>query len=306
MTFCGKTKQEIASIELEDCCNASRLYGMLSFAKSFSKDRIMISSMDKQVILCAGTCLQRFGIHPDKIEYAINGRTKTLLINDRLVTDRILSDFGYSGDEPNYRLLSQNFRCEKCKPAFFSGSFMSGGNITEPARNYRLEFSTHRYAYYTDFSLLLNSAGFHPKLSERKSLKRVIYFKDSEQIEDFLVYIGAQNAAMEVMNEKIYKGVINRVNRQTNCENANIDKIVKASEADRIKIARIFSSAGEESLSGDLREIAMLRVDNPELSLAEIGKLIQPNLSKSGVNHRLNRIRAIANEIMGYSHDEHG
>jgi len=297
MTFCIKTKLEIASTEYADCCNASFIYGVLSFAKAFSKDRIVVSTANNEVLEFIKNSLLRFGIQNDKLTLSENSRSVSLSIFDNQVTDRLLSDFGYSGDEPNYRILEQNFLCDKCRAAFFAGCFLIGGNITEPSKNYHLEFTTHKYVFLRDFVGLLNSANFYPKDSKRKSLKRIVYFKDSSQIEDFLAYIGAQDAAMNVMNEKIYKDVINRVNRQTNCENANIDKIIRSSEEDRRRIEYIFSTSGKEHLPPELREIAVLRLANPELSLSELGKLTEPPLSKSGVNHRLNRIRSIAVQL---------
>ncbi len=303
MTFCRRVKQEIsANAEFDNCCNAAHLYGILSFSKNFAKEEIVLSVLDREVLDHIVDCFRLFGISLDEDCISKQSRSYCLTIQNPMTIDRILSDFGYSGDEPNYRILDQNFMCDGCKAAYVSGCFLTGGTVTEPSRSYHLEFSTRKYSFSNDFYDLLTSCGFSPKVSERKSLNRMIYFKDSGQIEDVLTFMGAHSASMEVMNEKIYKDMINKVNRQTNCETANIDKIVQASEEDRKLISFVYTEAGESYFSENLREIAKLRVENPELSLVDLGKLLDPVLSKSGVSHRLRRIRHEAENLREQKH----
>ena len=297
MTFCRKSKIEIASNEYTGCCNAAHLYGILSFAKSFTKDEINITALDSEVVVHILSQLTSFGINPSKIKQSKKDETFILTIDDRKVVDRILLDFGYSGDEPNYRFLESNIQCENCRAAYIAGCYLSGGTITEPSKSYHLEFTTHKYLFFTDFLALLKSAGFEPKRTQRNTSTRIVYFKDSSQIEDFLTYIGAFSSAMELMNEKIYKDVVNHVNRQTNCENANIDKILLSSEKDRNDIEYIFGTVGKNYLTESLRQIAELRIEHKELSFTDLGALMEPMLTKSGVSHRMHRIRLIADEL---------
>ena len=127
----------------------------------------------------------------------------------------------------------------------------------------------------------------------------VVYFKESEAIEDILNRMGAQQAAFALMNVKILKTIINKTNRVTNCETANIDKTVSAATRQAAAIEKIVAHSGWESLPEELRELARLRLDYPELSLRELAGLCRPPLTRSGVNHRLERIMRLAEKITG-------
>jgi len=112
-----------------------------------------------------------------------------------------------------------------------------------------------------------------------------------------MTYMGATNCSLQLMNVKIYKDVRNKVNRVTNCETANIEKTVAAAAAQLEDINYIFDTRGIDFLSDDLRELAELRADNPEMSLRELGEALSTPLTRSGVNHRLKRLSKIADEL---------
>jgi len=134
------------------------------------------------------------------------------------------------------------------------------------------------------------------KFSERKS-QAFLYCKESEQIADFLTYIGATKHSMELMNVIIYKGIRNNVNRAVNCVSANIDKTTRVAGKQMRDIEYILSveaSTKKSLLSPQLREVAMIRRDNADMSLGEIGEALELPISKSGVNHRMKRIGEIA------------
>ena len=124
-----------------------------------------------------------------------------------------------------------------------------------------------------------------------------LYTKNSEHAADFLTYIGATRSAMEIMNIKIYKDFRSGINRVVNCEAANLGKTVAASAEQIAWIRAIEEKKGPEFLSPELRELARVRRENPDISLSELGKLLNPPLSRSGVNHRLERLKKIAEEI---------
>ena len=135
-----------------------------------------------------------------------------------------------------------------------------------------------------------------PKRMRRKG-DHVLYYKDSGQIEDFLTLIGAAAASLEMMNVKIMKDIRNSVNRVNNCENANLDKSIAAGARQAEAIRRIARHGGLKQLPEELRPLAQLRMDNPDLSLRELGQALQPPLSRSGVCHRLARICRFADEL---------
>ncbi len=299
MTFCAECKTDICKKGVpEGCCAVSRLYGALLFGKSFDKSLIRVSSEHPFVTEHIVDCLHELGVRDGDMTCGSNARERFIKISDRFVVDRILSDFGYSGDELSLRIKEDNFLCERCRGSFVAGCFLTGGTVTSPSSGYHLEFSSHRRNLIKDLKAFLEGCGFAPKEAER-GYARILYFKDSAQIEDMLTFMGAQNASLELMNAKIYKDLVNSVNRRTNCENANIDKIVNSSARDGELISYIFETAGESYLPEGLREVARLRLERPELSLEELGLALDKKLTKSGVSHRLRRIRSEANSLRG-------
>ena len=121
--------------------------------------------------------------------------------------------------------------------------------------------------------------------------------KESEQIEDFLTLIGAPVSSMKLMEVKVVKTVRNHVNRTTNCETANLNKTVSAAAAQLQDIRYILENAGLSYLDPDLRELAELRLQNPEMSLRELSQTLSAPISRSGVNHRLKRIGEAARRL---------
>lgn len=184
--------------------------------------------------------------------------------------------------------------------AFLRGVFVSCGSVTDPNKEYHLELvlpENDRTPALLDF---IAEHGMSLKETARggaRSKKTVLYAKESELIEDCLTYIGAANHSMEIMQVKIVKDFRNRVNRSVNCENANLDKTVAASNKSTADIKYIFSTMGADWLSPDLRETARLRVENPEMSLSELCGIFPEKISRSGLNHRLKKLSKLAEEL---------
>ena len=183
---------------------------------------------------------------------------------------------------------------------FLAGVFVSCGSVTDPNKEYHLELvlpENDRTPALLDF---IAEHGMSLKETARggaRSKKTVLYAKESELIEDCLTYIGAANHSMEIMQVKIVKDFRNRVNRSVNCENANLDKTVAASNKSTADIEYIFSTMGADWLSPDLRETARLRVENPEMSLSELCGMFPEKISRSGLNHRLKKLSKLAEEL---------
>ena len=179
--------------------------------------------------------------------------------------------------------------------AFLRGVFVSCGSVTDPNKEYHLELvlpENDRTPALLDF---IAEHGMSLKETTRggaRSKKTVLYAKESELIEDCLTYIGAANHSMEIMQD-----FRNRVNRSVNCENANLDKTVAASNKSTADIEYIFSTMGADWLSPDLRETARLRVENPEMSLSELCGIFPEKISRSGLNHRLKKLSKLAEEL---------
>ncbi len=184
-------------------------------------------------------------------------------------------------------------RCDVCRMVFWRTLFTVYGSVTDPAKSYHMEFSFYYEEERDTVQGLLEDSGFEFRSSTRKN-KYILYVKDSAVIEDFLVYVGASGAAFDVMNSKIVHEFRNSVNRQVNCDTANIEKQLQAVKKYTDAISALIDSGKIDSLPADLKETALLRIENDQLSLTDLGKLMNPQVSKSGVRHRLERILEFA------------
>ena len=195
-----------------------------------------------------------------------------------------------NGDKPADGLI-QN---ECCLAAFLRGVFLSCGSLTDPNKEYRLEFvcPSHLMAQY--LYGFLSGIIENPKIAERDGVYYV-YYKHSEAVEDMLTLVGAANAALEVMEIKVEKDMRNKLNRVNNFENANLAKTVNAAVDQTEAIEKIIAAGKLDSLSEALRETAVLRKDNPDSSLSQLCEI--SGCSRSGLNHRLKRLIEIANEL---------
>ncbi len=179
--------------------------------------------------------------------------------------------------------------------AFLRGAFLSGGSVTDPAKRYHLELTTSHYKVSRETCALLLDAGFSPKETTRGG-NSILYFKQSDMIEDFLTAIGAPVCAMGVMEAKVEKDLRNGVNRRVNCETANLTKVVDASMEQVAAIRKLQKQGRLKELPPKLRETAKLRLDNPEATLQELAAMQDPPVSKSAMNHRMRKLVALAEE----------
>lgn len=186
---------------------------------------------------------------------------------------------------------------------YITGVFLGVGILSNPYRDYHLEFSFDSEELRDGFSALLSQYELEAKYFERGD-KPALYFKNSEAISDFLKIIGANEEAFAFEDIRIVKEVKNDVQRRVNLETANITKTVVASQKLIDCIELIQRDRGLSTLPDALREIAQLRWEEPDLSLKELGERLDPPISKSGVNHRLSRLLAICKKIDKTSNPE--
>ncbi len=175
------------------------------------------------------------------------------------------------------------------------GLFIKNGFLTDPAKEYQLEFTISDENDAARLLAALYRKGFVFKLSQRRNLF-VVYTRNSETIEDFLATIGAQNTCLEIMSNKVVKDIRNRVNRIRNCESANIAKAAKATGQHITAINKLISNGKYDFLSDDLKYVAQIKMDNPELSLSELAAITEPPMTKSSLNRRLKKLCDMANQ----------
>lgn len=174
-------------------------------------------------------------------------------------------------------------------------AFIKSGSIADPKKEYHLEilFKTKKNA--TEFANLLENFEINSKVI-KKGKGYITYIKDSEDIVNFLALIGANNGVLRFEEARVLKEARNNVNRIVNCETANLNKTLSAANNQINAIKELKRRHKFNLLTNELKEIAELRLKNPDLSYDEIGKLLEKPLSKSGVSHRLNKIIKISEE----------
>ena len=177
--------------------------------------------------------------------------------------------------------------------AFLRGAFLSGGSVTDPAKRYHLELTTSHYKVSRETCALLLDAGFSPKETTRGG-NSILYFKQSDMIDDFLTAIGAPVCAMGVMEAKVEKDIRNGINRRVNCDAANVDKAVAASREQVEALTRLTDAGIVATLPVKLQEVAVARLLQPELSLSELAETFDPPLTKSCLNHRMRKLMELA------------
>lgn len=303
MSFSSQIKDEIIKTsEMPECCIHSMAYGMLLFARSFNLSEISLLTDNEAVA----------GKYVDLTQRVSGIKARTLVseagkytVTFETAADRkaVLSAFSSSGTERVQRIdrgnLSNDFVSENgeyncCDAAFIKGAFLSCGTASDPNKSYHLEFVVPYKTLSMDLMKILNDYGIKAKHMVRRYVN-VIYIKDSESIEDLLALMGAHNAALEIMNIKIYKDIRNITNRRNNFENANLSRTAYAAFDQISAIEKIKENGIYPTLSDELKLIANIRYENPDASLRDIGEMCDPPLSRSAVNHRLKKLIALAN-----------
>lgn len=301
MSFSSEVKSELLSVEIEkDCCLHAFCYGFLLCSRSFSFREISILTEHKEIAeKYADTISKVCDVQPDIIKSdAGKYRIEIKKAEDRA---KIMSKFGYDAKSRTMRINYANIADDCCKSAFLRGAFLSCGTVNDPNKRYHLEFVLSYKNLIKDLAFFISEfeefeMELDPKIIQRNS-NYVMYFKGSEVIEDILTAMGAVNSSLNVMGVKMYKDMRNNVNRKLNFENANLDKTVGAASKQIEAIQKIKNTIGISRLPEELREIAKIRYDNPDMSLRELSESLTVSLSRSGVNHRLKKICDIADSI---------
>ena len=301
MSFSSDVKNELLSVEIEkSCCLHAFCYGFLLCSRGFSYRDISILTEHRQIAeKYSNTISAACKVTPSVMKSnAGKYRVEIKSADDRA---KVMSAFGYDLKSRTLRINYANILNECCKSAFLRGAFLSCGTVNDPNKRYHLEFVLPYKNLIKDLALFISEfdefqMDFEPKIIRRNS-NYVIYFKGSEAIEDILTAMGAVNSSLEFMGAKMYKDMRNNVNRKLNFESANLDKTVGASSKQIEAINKIKSTVGIAKLPEELREIAKLRYDNPDMSLRELSENLTVPISRSGVNHRLKKICDIADSI---------
>ena len=292
MSFSGDAKAEICRQKIErTCCAIAECCGILMYCNTFTAEKIRISTMNSDFINRLPKLFRKaFDIEFDCIPAEKTQGRKNLMITQPEKIRKICNSFGFEMQETialhvNFALLEE----ECCKVSYIRGAFLAGGSVTNPEKGYHLELSTSHKSAARETCSILQEMSFQPGESSRAG-NTLLYFKQSDHIADFLTTIGAPLTAMGVMTAKVDKEMRNTVTRQINCDSANADKTVAAAQEQISAIRRFSARYGLDALPEDLKAAALLRITNPESSLADLAKLSMPPVSKSCLSHRLKKI----------------
>lgn len=212
-----------------------------------------------------------------------------------LMACKLLDEQGEIGENlsPARNLVTQNSCCRR---AFIRGAFLAAGSLSDPEKFYHFEIVCTALAKARQLQTIIASFGIDAKIVIRKKYY-VVYIKEGDQIVEILNVMEAPIALMELENIRILKDMRNSVNRQVNCETANINKTVSAAVKQIEDINYIKDIIGLDGLPENLEEIAQARLERPDATLKELGDALNPPVGKSGVNHRLRKLSILAEEL---------
>lgn len=293
MSFSTEVKNELCRVSMQrECCTRAEAYGAMLHASAFSHKEIRLSTENAAVARRLQALLQRAFFIDCAPERA--GRKLVFALTEPMQIGRVFDALGYDRKSHIAYHINRNVLEEDCCiAAFLRGAFLMAGTVAGPDKKSHLELkSTHQSLAGEETSLMLD-LGLAPKQARRASAQ-LLYFKDSASVEDFLTRIGAPHAAMELMQAKVEKNLRNTINRQVNCETANLVKAADASARQIAAIKSVLREGGEEAFPDNLRETVRLRLSYPTDSLTELARRFDPPISKPGLSHRLKKITEFA------------
>lgn len=281
MSYSSELKQQIITSDIKsNCCAVAELTALLLMHEENN-----FKSEDKNFI-------RRIN--------ALASKAKNLKIKKRLYCGRNKKGAFYRGIEI---YCEEEYSCDEmqkkfcCGNAFLRGCFLYSGYIASPDKQARAEIAFKNEIAAEFCKKQLHQYGISYSVAFRNG-KEIVYIKSVSGVSDFLAHIGAIGAMLEFENRNIIKKGNCDANRMMNCDNANLDKSIAAAERQIELISAFMKTATFETIPEQLKEIAVLRVQNESLSLKELGQLTMPVLSKSGVAHRLKKIEEMANKIL--------
>lgn len=289
MSFSADVKEELEKvIPASRHCQLAELAALIYFGCKISEDaeggyEVEVTSENPFVARKYFTLLKK--------TYIINGNVESKALQAVKILDENGSLSGML-EEVNPVLIKKS--C--CKRAYLRGAFLCLGSMSDPHKGYHLEFVCEYEPWAEQIRQVIGSFDLEAKIIKRKKYY-VVYLKEGEGIVDLLNVMGAHRLLMELENLRVEKEVRNSINRQVNCEAANITKTVTAASKQIEDILYLQRHYGLSNLPDNLRQMAETRLEHPESSLQELGGYLNPPVGKSGVNHRLRKISEIAEKL---------
>lgn len=271
---------------------------MLLFGRAFSLSEIsLMTELESVAEHYSAGIRDLTGITPE-MQVSKAGNYK-VSIPTRAERVKLLNFFGYTGKEISLRINLANLEQTNndcCSKAFLRGAFLSCGSVTDPQKDYHIEFSVQKAKLCDDLLQIIDDLGLKAKKIIRGN-SYVIYSKEAESIEDYIGIMGANNAFLEVMQTRAIKDIKNQINRRANFESANMSRSIEAGLKQVAVIEEILEKISLSDMTPDLAELCTVRLENPDASLDEMGKMMRPELSRSAVSRRFKKLEKIAAEL---------
>lgn len=298
MSFTEQVKSEICEQRPGAAhCTSALLYGFLLFSRYFFHPTRLFKTKSFETMEYTTRLLQTA---LEEIPHCVVSKgyepIYSVSLSDEAKKEKLLGLYCHSLSQSTARIGTQNLPLECCFVAFLKGAFLSCGRVSDPKREYRLEFQVPHMKLAIDFLELLSENNILLKLTQRGG-DYLCYTKESEQISDLLTLMGASASTLKLLSEKVYKEFRGSINRKTNVETANIEKTVRAAQSDVAAIRTLLESPVAAGMPDELLQLCRLRVEHPELSLSELAERLPGSLSRSGVYHRLQKIRELSREV---------
>lgn len=298
MSFSSDVKNELTQSISSACCYKAEAFGMLIFGRSFSFSEISLMTEVKEIAERYCACIRDLtGVTPT-LNCTSAGKYK-VTIPEKADRIKILDYFGYTGKELALRVNLANLEQTNddcCSRAFIRGAFLVCGSVTDPQKDYHIEFSVQKAKLCDDLMQIISDVGLKAKKIIRNN-SYVIYSKDAESVEDFIGTMGANNAFIKVMQTRAIKDLKNQINRRSNFESANMSRSIEAGLKQVSLIEEVLEKISLDDMTEDLSTLCSLRLENPDVSLDELGKLMTPELSRSAVSRRFKKLEKIAEEL---------
>lgn len=305
MSYSSETKEELCRLEPDSvCCLLAELSGIVSAAGSViyrggGDKRLSIETENSSVARRVFRLLRDvFDVQPELVT-----------VRRARLGGRSAHRIEIGGDEASFVLegcgiqmmlrrgVPREVTVRKCcRMAFLRGVFLASGSVTDPEKEYHLEFVLGDEAFAAALQKLIARFDLDAHMATRRQMS-LVYLKGQNEITDMLSIFGAQSARFAMEDAFIRKELRNNANRAVNCDSANMERAIAAAARQAEAIERLIRTVGESSLPPALLETAKLRLQYPEVSLEELGKLLDPPVGKSGVNHRLRRLERMAAEL---------
>ena len=290
--LCDKSFEELGfgkneRVKWKECCGRAFLRSVFLFlAQDEGENEILSSDREELLELCAFLLIRSFEIEARVLKRERGNRRGAILSLPKGTRQKVLS--------ASEDLLTVG--CERCRILYVRAALLSHGTVMDPEKGYHASIRTQTESGADELCAVLESFGIEAKKHEEQGFPAV-YLKESEKIEDLLSAIGAQKFSLELMEKRVEKSIRADISRRQNFDNANMARAINGAQSVISAIWYLKDAGLLETLPESLQSAARLRLARPEVSLAELCRLSEEKITKSGLNHRLQKLVLLAEQI---------